>query len=672
MLNRLSSGTRSGISPCVIDTSARTLLRACLLSGAPAQQAFATWRSGITPETLRGNELRLMPMLLANLTRLGVDDPLLPWLRGMAKHVWLTGMMRRAAVRGALDQLAAASIPIVLVKGSALLARWQDQFDTRPMGDFDLLVPRDHAFDALTTLTNVGWSGPPISTIDDTAFDAFHAFCVSRPHDIAIDVHWRPAEAIADPAHAAGLIVRSEAATMLGCPVRIAGIADHLFVLFAHAFHNSGNGRFDWIAEAAILLRLARAAIDWRVLYRLAATYRMTAWCIDAIALACDISGQTQPSESRRWVRPWTRTLDRFEQRARIDGDLFGALVGRARSKRRTGSRRPHGTAFRDPVILEAAACVLDLRVRRQQIASVGTAALACIGPHGFVPNRDPARQSFHAGWSIPEACGRWTDGNFAWLLLAFPCAPTTPFPVRLSFQLYTLPSCPDLAVSVWAGEALEEWRFRADQPETHTRRLMGSAWISAGGPLLTLYFRFDRRMDPSGRGRIGGDARALGMLLQRIDIATPATIPAFGDGFDVALPLGASLQGPASCEALFWEGWSDAEPNGRWTIGSSATLLLNLSERRPAGLRFDISYVLGDKAGQDIEITVDGMSVGTWNLPAHLPARIDIVLPQAEGPDALTAITFAIARPFIAATLIATDDFRMLGVMLRRITPID
>ena len=130
-----------------------------------------------------------MPMLLANLMRLGVDDPLLPWLRGVAKHVWLTGMLRRAAVRGALDQLAAAAIPIVLVKGSALLARWQDQFDTRPMGDFDLLVPPDHAFNALTALTNVGWSGPPISTIDDTAFDAFHAFCVSRPHDIAIDVH---------------------------------------------------------------------------------------------------------------------------------------------------------------------------------------------------------------------------------------------------------------------------------------------------------------------------------------------------------------------------------------------------------------------------------------------------------------------------------------------------
>jgi hypothetical protein len=54
------------------------------------------------------------------------------------------------------------------------------------------------------------------------------------------------------------------------------------------------------------------------------------------------------------------------------------------------------------------------------------------------------------------------------------------------------------------------------------------------------------------------------------------------------------------------------------------------------------------------------------------LPARIDIVLPQAERSDALTAITFAIARPFIAATLLATDDFRMLGMMLRRITPID
>ena len=122
----------------------------------------------------------------------------------------------------------------------------------------------------------------------------------------------------------------------------------------------------------------------------------------------------------------------------------------------------------------------------------------------------------------------------------------------------------------------------------------------------------------------------------------------------------------------MFWEGWSDAELAGRWTIGGSATLLLNLSERRPAGLRFDISYVLGDRAGQDIDIAVDGTSVGTWNLPAHLPARIDIVLPQADRPDALTAITFAIARPFIAATLIPTDEFLMLGVMLRRITPID
>jgi len=55
------------------------------------------------------------------------------------------------------------------------------------------------------------------------------------------------------------------------------------------------------------------------------------------------------------------------------------------------------------------------------------------------------------------------------------------------------------------AGEVLEEWRFRADQPETYTRRLMGSALVSAGGPMLALYFRFDRKMDPTGRGRVGG-----------------------------------------------------------------------------------------------------------------------------------------------------------------------
>ena len=75
------------------------------------------------------------------LERNGISDPILPWLKGLAKHVWLTGTLRTQASLVQVRRLQDAGVRVLLLKGAALQARCPEIVDTRPMGDFDILVP---------------------------------------------------------------------------------------------------------------------------------------------------------------------------------------------------------------------------------------------------------------------------------------------------------------------------------------------------------------------------------------------------------------------------------------------------------------------------------------------------------------------------------------------------
>src|SRR3954471_14871748 len=99
----------------IIAPPERLLLRACLGDAEEAIPAFRAWRPHGAPGTLDGRNLRMMPLLYRNLAGFGFEDPYMDWLRGLAKHVWLTGSLRRRAVDEALLALDAAGIPLMLL-----------------------------------------------------------------------------------------------------------------------------------------------------------------------------------------------------------------------------------------------------------------------------------------------------------------------------------------------------------------------------------------------------------------------------------------------------------------------------------------------------------------------------------------------------------------------------
>lgn len=138
---------------------ARWLLEACLRDDGRAVEAFGKWRRFANPDRMEGRELRLTPLLHANMRRLGLSDRKLAWIGGQAKHIWLTGALRRRELTPVLDMLEGAGVDVMLIKGAALTARFPKAVGTRPMGDFDLLIRRSLARAAMATLNASAWRG---------------------------------------------------------------------------------------------------------------------------------------------------------------------------------------------------------------------------------------------------------------------------------------------------------------------------------------------------------------------------------------------------------------------------------------------------------------------------------------------------------------------------------
>jgi hypothetical protein len=643
------------------------LLSACLGDGEVAVRAFQAWRPHGTPGTLDGRNLRMMPLLYRNLTRLGVDDPYMEWMRGLAKHVWLNGSLRRRSVGQALSILEAARIPMLRFKGAAFLARWPDAADIRPMGDSDILVPAKRIREAVACLRDDGWMAPAPHLIADGDLVRWYAVLLIKGRDIQIDLHWRPAAAVGDPDYTMGVEARSEVLSLDGRQVRVAGLTDHLFILLAHAFFNLPARRFDWVAEAVLIMRRAGEQIDWGLLDALARRYRMKAWIDRALAEIAMIGQVPVPACSRGGS---------FGQRLEIATRIRAAsgpavtLLPALGDVRRSG--RP---GLADPSLLAEFSRILAAPARLKQEALLavlrrfGLAAseLAMLGQDGFVPGRDAAGKSFLAGWSVPEIGGRWTERADVWLLLRLPDGLSGALPLRL--RAYSIPAdlaplAPDLEVDIWAAGRVQRRRYQGGELLPLDRFLEGRAVAWRGGRVLPLFMSFRSPIDPAARGNTNGDPRALGLFLRRIDLASTATIPDLGEGVDLASAGSAvDLSSNLPADAMCWSGWSVAEPDGRWTSGAEGRLLVNPGRARLPALRLTVSHLF--PSDQTADVLVGGTPA------ARIAAPGVVEVPVIVGADGLVDIRLRPRAPVAPQALGRSDDPRVLGVMLRSVMPV-
>ena len=246
----------------------RVLLQAALGEGEAAANAYQNWRASVRLDDIDAAAYRVLPLLLTTAEKHGLQDLDERRLRGIAKHIWLSNMLRMQALSTALAALSVAGIRTLLLKGAALFARCEEFAAVRLTEDYDLLVHRSDAPRAINALTAAGFKSQfslQADRFDVADFETIHAahFVIKSKRNSSLDLHWRPLPGLLDPGYVDDMFLHTEATTIAGCNVELASLANHLFLVVARPEPWEKNEMFARTVEAVQLLRVGGGRIGW-------------------------------------------------------------------------------------------------------------------------------------------------------------------------------------------------------------------------------------------------------------------------------------------------------------------------------------------------------------------------------------------------------------------------
>lgn len=242
------------------DREHELLLRAALLSGSDAIQAWQMLQASFDAGRADRAAHRLLPLLGANLRRHGVVDPIVEAGDRARERAGVNNRALFDAGRGLLRILAEAGIDTLVLKGGALATRLYREAGLRPMSDLDVLVPTDRAEMAIETLRLAGWR--PRVAITPAFIRMQHgADLFTEGSSLKCDLHWHAYGDCCQPDADIDLWAASVPLDFEGVPSRALGPADQLLHVCAHGSRRTRYPQFQWVADSLLLLR--DIGTDW-------------------------------------------------------------------------------------------------------------------------------------------------------------------------------------------------------------------------------------------------------------------------------------------------------------------------------------------------------------------------------------------------------------------------
>ena len=141
--------------------STRALLQAVLGPEQVNPQAIERWQAETDIERLEVGQFQLLPLVYQQMELVAADHPWLPRLKGVYRRTWMANQLARRAAADALQVLAAAGLPALLIGPAALALTVYADPATRPIGAPQVLTPTVDRLAAIRALTAAGWQPSP-------------------------------------------------------------------------------------------------------------------------------------------------------------------------------------------------------------------------------------------------------------------------------------------------------------------------------------------------------------------------------------------------------------------------------------------------------------------------------------------------------------------------------
>jgi len=258
------TGTGANIEPRNLPLEEqRLILRAALERGLAGREAALAWLPQADIDSMQFESLKVLPQLYDRLRTEGIEDPLLPRLKGLKKRVWLSNQLLFRAASEAICHLQQAGIDVMVIKGLAMVVGYYGDYSQRSMGDADLLVRCEDARKACEVLSRRGWTSEYADAEDprrsEWAFQHGHAAHLLNSQGKDLDLHWNLLVWRVGPEVDEDFWAASNEASFGGRKVRILNPADQLLHI---CVHGTDLAPICWISDAVVVLR-STPNLDW-------------------------------------------------------------------------------------------------------------------------------------------------------------------------------------------------------------------------------------------------------------------------------------------------------------------------------------------------------------------------------------------------------------------------
>ena len=181
-------------------------------------------------------------------------------------------------LRSVLGRLAAAGIPVIVLKGAALSELVYSDIGLRPMGDLDLLVRPEQADRAVSTLREAGYqraSKPELRSGFDRQFHIEVQLRAPTPFMNQVDIHWQMIAPLFTNRHVdlSAVWERAVPVSLVGQPAYTLSAADWVLHQAAHAFYKHRRIRLLDLFDLDRLIRYLGTRLDWEAVWKIGAEF---------------------------------------------------------------------------------------------------------------------------------------------------------------------------------------------------------------------------------------------------------------------------------------------------------------------------------------------------------------------------------------------------------------
>ena len=239
------------------------LLHAVIDPGRQWKDAWSSWRESADLDRLGPGAIRLLPLLYKRLKADQMDDPWMGRLAGIYRHTWARNQFLLRDATEAVRAFTNAGIPVMLIKGAAMIVSQYHDAGLCPTVDIDVLVPDTQALAAVRCLRAAGFSATGRYEVDVPEkfirIGFSHPF--RSPQGNEIDLHWYLLYFRSFPGADESFWQHATRAEFNDLPVWLPSPTDMLLLTCLHGLLWSSTSNLRWVADADTLIR--SASIDW-------------------------------------------------------------------------------------------------------------------------------------------------------------------------------------------------------------------------------------------------------------------------------------------------------------------------------------------------------------------------------------------------------------------------